>query len=105
MSKPEADGTTALADLALSAANHFFDAWFVMLLFGVLHASDRAVPAFGYWQSLFLAYVAIALVGSGNFSVMQRMKKLTPMYGKKEPTVQIDAKTISDILAKYAKTN
>lgn len=62
--------------LASGATNFFVDGWLLMLLFGVLHASSHAVPAFGYWQSAFAAWVFAGIASSGVLHLNQRIKQL-----------------------------
>lgn len=95
------DWKVLLTDLFAAVGNLFFDAWIVMLLLGTLHGYDRSIPGFGYWPSFFIAWVLSAIVSSGNYSVLQRVKKLTPGYGKKDNP----ASELAKFLASRAKTN
>lgn len=62
--------------LVRSASNFFIDGWLLMLAFGVVHASAHGVPALGYWQSTFLAWVLAGIAASGNVELVQRVKNL-----------------------------
>lgn len=73
---PTEPASEALTDLIGHYANVFFDGWLVMLLVGLLHASGVAIPALGYWVSLFTAYVLAGLCGTATYPVLRRVKKL-----------------------------
>ncbi len=86
--------------LAGTIANFFADGWLLMLLFGVLHASAHIVPAFGYWQSAFAAFVLMNIVGSGTWELTQRVKKLGRLV-----QVQNATGVLSDAISNYLKAN
>ncbi len=70
--------TTAIC---VRAGNFFGDGWLLMLVFGVLHASAKGVPAFGYWQSTFAAWVVAGLSSGALTPLDARVKKLGQMIG------------------------
>lgn len=77
------DGTTVWYDLAALIGRIFLNAWFVMLTLGVLHASASTVPALGYWNSVLTVAVLTSVIWISNFGIMQRVRTLTPLYGRK----------------------
>ena len=105
MSRPEPDGNVVYADLLAYVLTLALNAWFLMLLFGVLHGSADWMPAFGWWQSLFAAFVLTRFTELGTAPILNRVKKLTPTYGKKTTTgnVQIDGKALAEALLLYGK--
>lgn len=41
----------------IRAAEAVVDGWLVMILLGVLHSQDAAIPALGFWVSTLAAFV------------------------------------------------
>lgn len=72
-------GNEPYKSLVHSAFNVFFDGWMLMLFLGVAHASARAIPALGYWQCLFGAWVFAGFCGSALTPVTERIKKLATL--------------------------
>lgn len=98
MAKQPTDWKVWWEDLFGILGCYAFDGWVVMLLFGILHSQSHGVPALGYWYSLFASFVVAGLVGTGSRSVYQRVKILTPNYGKKQQ--RTDRERLDEILAK-----
>lgn len=73
------EGDEPLRLLSHHASEFFLDGWLVMLAFGVAHGSAKGVPAFGYWQSAFMAWVVAGLASTGNLGLTARVKKLAKM--------------------------
>jgi acyl dehydratase len=78
MAEKEDDPTKPDVGLLLfrHAFGFFVDGWMLMLALGVAHASSRVVPALGYWQSTFLAWVLEGIVVTGHVELRERIKKL-----------------------------
>lgn len=74
----------------------FLDGLMLMLLLGVLHASAHIVPAFGYWQSFFGAYV---LGLSDSFLVWARVQKLGRLV-KEQSAVNAGVQALAGLLNK-----
>lgn len=68
-----AEGIGALVGYVVSA---LVDGLGVMLACGIAHSSARGIPAFGYWESVFFAFVASQITASGTQTLALRIKKL-----------------------------
>jgi hypothetical protein len=66
------EGAAAFITWAAAIA---FDAWLLMLAFGVLHAERSVVPTFGYWQCALVALVLNLIVAHGGHAIDNRVKK------------------------------
>ncbi len=101
----EPDGTTVWYDLIGLIGRIFMNAWFVMLTLGVLHASTPSIPVLGYWNSVLAVAVLTSVIWISNFGLMQRIRILTPLYGRKVKSADL-SETVEKLLqAARAKTN
>lgn len=91
MAKLETDWSVAIADELGWFGALAMDSWMLMLLLGVLHTNGVHIPALGYWVCMFTAWVISAISQTGAFSIHQRIRKLTPNYGKKAVVSTADA--------------
>ena len=57
--------TKVVGLLCSRVSSAFVDGWLLMLLVGDVHHMARGVPPFGYWLSMFAAYVGSAIAGTG----------------------------------------
>ena len=73
MSRHFASGSDALLVvlfvIALFVISIFWFGWLVMLLFGLLHSIWPAVPAIGYWTSVFLGFLVSAVTSGVRLTV------------------------------------
>ena len=77
--KPDPTAPTAAeawGSLIIRCTALALDAWLLMLLFGVLHGARGALPAFGYAQCVFTAFVVHLLVSHGSRDAIDRVKKV-----------------------------
>jgi hypothetical protein len=70
-------------DMLASAGNYFFDAWAIMIVLSTIHGADHAIPNLGYWNCLLIVWGVQCLLGTGLRLTFERLKTITPTYGKK----------------------
>lgn len=72
--------TELVSNLITDVGSSFYSSWFIMLVFGIAHSTDHAIPAFGYWTCFWILVIFNFLFGDSNSGTRRQIKRITGSY-------------------------